>query len=450
VERKARRKRAAALLADALVVGVAISLPWSTSATAILITLWFLSLLLLVGDATALRQALMLPAGALPVLLWLLGAAGMLWANVSWSERLAGLSGFHKLLFIPVLIAQFRHIGHGRWAILGLLASSAILLITSWALALLPGLTWRGKEVVGVPVKDYVFQSELFAICAFGLIGQAASLWRTHRFVALLLVLGAALFIGNILYVESARTTLVVVAVLACLFGFWQFRWKGALGACVILVAISSATWMTSPYLRERVLQVTQNIETYEANHVNTPVGQRLEYWRKSLKFIASAPVLGHGTGSIPDLFQRDAAPETHPSIITDNPHNQVIVIALELGIVGSVVLLAMWAAHLLLFREHSVLDWSGLMLVVQSVVSCLFNSHLFDFGQGWLYVFGVGIIGGMVLRDRDAKDAGAPPSLNPYATSGKPVPIPPAAPAAHRDSARRPPTERAAADGSQ
>jgi O-antigen ligase len=168
VERKARRKRAAALLADALVVGVAISLPWSTSATAILITLWFLSLLLLVGDATALRQALMLPAGALPVLLWLLGAAGMLWANVSWSERLAGLSGFHKLLFIPVLIAQFRHIGHGRWAILGLLASSAILLITSWALALLPGLTWRGKEVVGVPVKDYVFQSELFAICAYG------------------------------------------------------------------------------------------------------------------------------------------------------------------------------------------------------------------------------------------------------------------------------------------
>jgi O-antigen ligase len=115
--------------------------------------------------------------------------------------------------------------------------------------------------------------------------------------------------------------------------------------------------------------------------------------------------VLGHGTGSIPDLFQRDAAPETHPSIITDNPHNQVIVIALELGVVGSVVLLAMWAAHLLLFREHSVLDWFGLVLVVQSVVSCLFNSHLFDFGQGWLYVFGVGIIGGMVLRRRDGEE---------------------------------------------
>jgi O-antigen ligase len=32
-----------------------------------------------------------------------------------------------------------------------------------------------------------------------------------------------------------------------------------------------------------------------------------------------------------------------------------------------------------------------------------LFNSHLFDFSQGWLYVFGVGIMGGMVLRAADA-----------------------------------------------
>jgi len=36
------------------------------------------------------------------------------------------------------------------------------------------------------------------------------------------------------------------------------------------------------------------------------------------------------------------------------------------------------------------------------NVVSSLFNSHLFDFGQGWLYVLGVGITGGMVLYAAD------------------------------------------------
>jgi O-antigen ligase len=37
-----------------------------------------------------------------------------------------------------------------------------------------------------------------------------------------------------------------------------------------------------------------------------------------------------------------------------------------------------------------------------------LFNSHLFDFTQGWIYVFGVGVAGGMILRGRAAAKSGA------------------------------------------
>ena len=42
------------------------------------------------------------------------------------------------------------------------------------------------------------------------------------------------------------------------------------------------------------------------------------------------------------------------------------------------------------------------MIVVVQNIVSSLFNSQLFDFSQGWLYVFGVGVAGGMALRNRD------------------------------------------------
>jgi O-antigen ligase len=41
-------------------------------------------------------------------------------------------------------------------------------------------------------------------------------------------------------------------------------------------------------------------------------------------------------------------------------------------------------------------------------VVSSLFNSHLFDFTQGWIYVFGVGVAGGMILRRRLVTSSGA------------------------------------------
>jgi len=158
-------------LADALVAAVMVSLPWSTSATGILIVLWLIALIA-IGDLAALRREVCTAAGALPVLLWALGAVGMLWADVSWSERLAGLSGFHKLLVIPILLTQFRAGGRPEWAILGFLASSAMMLLLSWGLFLTPGLTWRGSLSPGVAVKDYVLQSTEFTICACGLLGD--------------------------------------------------------------------------------------------------------------------------------------------------------------------------------------------------------------------------------------------------------------------------------------
>ena len=62
-----------------------------------------------------------------------------------------------------------------------------------------------------------------------------------------------------------------------------------------------------------------------------------------------------------------------------------------------------MWIGHLLLFRGTTLAHWIGLVIVVQNLISSLFNSHLFDFTQGWIYVFGVGIAGGTVLRQRAA-----------------------------------------------
>ena len=62
-----------------------------------------------------------------------------------------------------------------------------------------------------------------------------------------------------------------------------------------------------------------------------------------------------------------------------------------------------MWLAHLSLFlRGAGMTAWIGSIVVVQNIVASLFNSHLFDFTSGWLYVFGVGVAGGMVLRQRD------------------------------------------------
>src|SRR5262245_3466430 len=96
-----------ATIADGLAGAVAVSLPWSTSATGILIVLWLVAVVPTL-DVASVRRELVTAAGGLPVLLWALGAVGMLWADASWSDRLDGLGSFHKLLVIPLLLAQFR------------------------------------------------------------------------------------------------------------------------------------------------------------------------------------------------------------------------------------------------------------------------------------------------------------------------------------------------------
>ena len=92
-------------LANILAVALAISLPWSTSATGILIGLWLVALIPTI-DLPSLRRVIFLPAGGFPVLLVALSAVGLLWANSPWTERLHGLESFVKLLCIPLFLYQ--------------------------------------------------------------------------------------------------------------------------------------------------------------------------------------------------------------------------------------------------------------------------------------------------------------------------------------------------------
>ena len=65
----------------------------------------------------------------------------------------------------------------------------------------------------------------------------------------------------------------------------------------------------------------------------------------------------------------------------------------------GCAVLYAMWFVHFLMFRGNGFAAWVGLLAVVQNIIGSLFNSHLFDFVPGWIYVMSVGVAGGMVLQ---------------------------------------------------
>jgi len=389
--------------ADWLAVAVAVSLPWSTSATGILVVLWLLAVLPTL-DRQALRQTLALPAAVLSVALVALALVGILWAEAPMNERFGGFQVFLRLLVIPLLFIEFRRSDRGMGVIVGFFVSCTALLVLSWATKLVPALPSRPGFPRGVPVKDYVVQSGEFLLCAFGLAHVALNLWQDQRrALAAGLAALALVFLANIAFVATGRTSLVVFAALLIVFGAQRRGWRGAVGVLVVGAVLVAAAWAFSPYLRSRVLGVVDEVRRYETQEAETSSGYRLEFWKKSIGFIETAPVFGHGTGSTEEMFRRASVGATGMSaVVTSNPHNQVLLIAIELGLVGVALLIAMWSAHALLFRAASLPAWLGLGVVVQNVVASLFNAQLFYFTPGWTYVFGVGVLGGMVLAARE------------------------------------------------
>jgi hypothetical protein len=68
-----------------------------------------------------------------------------------------------------------------------------------------------------------------------------------------------------------------------------------------------------------------------------------------------------------------------------------------------------MWFAHLRLFRGEGLVAWIGMLVVVQNFFTSVFNSHIFDFHEGWMYVLGVGVAGGMTLATKRHHAPAAP-----------------------------------------
>jgi O-antigen ligase len=281
--------------ADWLAVAVVVSLPWSTSASVILIVLWLVAVLptLAVADV---RREFLTAAGGLPVLLWVLAAVGMLWADVPWAERVDGLGAFHRLLAIPLLLAQFRRSQCGPCACYGFLISATVLLalssffalLPSWALAHVP-LFGAHVKAYGVPVKDYILQSGIFLICAFGLIGAACERWRRARWRTMALLLGlAACFLANIAFVATSRTTFAVAPLLAIVLGHRYFGRRGVTLAGVVAAALAGLALTASPYLHSRVMHSFVELRDYlNMDEVNS-TGLHMEFLRKSAAIVTA------------------------------------------------------------------------------------------------------------------------------------------------------------------
>lgn len=411
--------------ADLFAILAVASLPWSTSLTGIFNAAFLLCIVPFL-QVRAFLKSLTRPICAAPIALFLLALVGTLWSEAAWGQRLYAVSPTVKLLVLPVLFYHFERSPRAHWMFIAFLVSCALLSVMSWLVVFYPSLSLRPYNPLerGIFVKNYIDQSQEFTLCAVALAYPVMMLLREKRYwLAGLLTALALCFLANMAFVVVSRTALVTAPIMFAVFGVLHLRWRSIAIIFVALVAFAIGAWGISPQLRKTADTFSQDYQLYMQKSVPTSMGERLEYWRYAVKFFTQAPLKGHGTGSSQGLFERASRDSSWITGVRvfPNPHNQTLHVAVQWGAIGIVVLYAIWLIHLRLFRGYGLASWIGLLVVVQNIFTSLFNSHLFDFHEGWMYVIGVGVAGGIVNRaqKKETKVAELVSDLSPRGDSG-------------------------------
>jgi O-antigen ligase len=307
----------------------------------------------------------------------------------------------HYLIFFFLLL--FMSLGAGAWQarakkvfFAGALYGASVYYLTH--LGLLPD--WK-------IFKNYAIYSGNKSI-ALGIFLSIAAAWllndamvQANKRRAWLGVAGYAYIALAVLFLASTRTGMLLFFILSLLVVVRHFtlNLRGlALALSVVLVA--GLAWQFSPHLRNRTLVAVQAVQAFSKGEMGTGQGNRLQFVQKTGEMIREKPWLGHGVGSWLEQYPLRAKGLETSQMST--PHNDYILYAAELGIIGLLTLLGVFGS---VFR----LAWKtgggrGMQLLVIGsafFIGCAFNAILRD----WKFGLPMVILLALALTDgkRDA-----------------------------------------------
>ena len=232
--------------ADVFAVLAALTLPWSTSLVAIFVACWLVAVVW-VMDWGAYARLLKQPICYLPLSLVGLAVIGTLWSDAAWGARLFAINPTVKLLVLPVLFYHFERSKRGMWVFVAFLVSCTLLMLMSWIVAFDPSLSLKAPGEPagrGIFVKNYIAQSQEFALCAVALAYPIISLLRTNRtWPALVLGAIALGFVVNMVFVIVSRTAMVTIPIMLAVFALLHLKWRTSLMIFGALVVMAGLAW---------------------------------------------------------------------------------------------------------------------------------------------------------------------------------------------------------------
>lgn len=327
--------------------------------------------------------------------------AAMFYGATPLREAWGILGKYADLAFIPVFMLLL----HGtarRWGQYAFFTAMGITLLLSYMVGLhiLPAQHWM--QAWASPENPAIFHSHItqnnmmaFAVFLALLNLRAAASLRARLGWGAFALLAAI----NVLFMVQGRTGYVVLSLLLAWFAWSTLRdylrsrgkawgWKQGLGVVLTLAGLAMAAYYASPRLHERVNLVGAEYQAWQPNHGNTSTGLRLDFYYNTLQIVQQQPLFGVGTGGFPAAFaQQVAGTEV---LLTKNPHNEYLMIAVQTGVIGLALLLYLfytqWRYAPLLPAAFEQDAARGLVLAYGA--NCMLNSALLDHADGLFFAF--------------------------------------------------------------
>lgn len=383
------------------------ALPWCVVAFGFTIPVWTLAdgvliaLLILIwlctGDWALKLSRIRESSVALSVLAFIgLLALGTFWGLGGLEDRALGFKKYSELLFIPLLISTAISDETKDRALMAFAASMTVTLILSICLAvgLLPAAGWI-KGIPANPLSPFKKHTTHNVLMAFGSLLFAVQAWRAQqprrRWIwGTLAVLAAA----NVVLMVQGRTGYVVIAALGVAWLHRAYRWRGILVALGLMAGIGAGAYGVSPVFQQGTDRVVEGFQQWSPERrAIDPVGERLEFYRHTLEIIRVHPVVGVGTGGFTTAYSEQVKGTQFP--VTRHPHNQYLLIAAQLGLIGLAAMLFMflqqWRSSVALQNDLHGFLVRGLVLTI--AVGCLFNTFLIDHTEKLWFAWLSGIL---------------------------------------------------------
>ena len=345
-------------------------------------------------------------------------AASLLWTSAPMSQALVALGKYGKLLIIPALLVLIRTYREATWVVLAFLGAQAFLLVSSWLLYLHLPVFWatsRTAQTSYAVFSSYLDQGIMSAVVA-GIFWHLRAL-APSRPLAYVCVLMSILALGNVFIVFTGRTGHLVGIGMMSLAIFWALPRRYRFGSLLLPPLLFLLIFFSSDKVAQRFLDIKTNVSAYSAGiGASTAADNRLDFWVGSLKAISEKPFVGTGIGSWATEY--DKIQGLKNSALKNsgigsgkkygNPHQEFLLWAVQLGVGGIVLLLAFLGAALFdLLKMATPVARAGQSVLAAWMVSCLFNSSIYDAYIGDFFCLSLGVLLVYGLRSRDVPVGG-------------------------------------------